>query len=471
MPFCPPYGAAPAAAGGEALRFPLIFNTTLFYMKHTHSLLVTALLLCATAAWGQSYSGMPVAAFQWRCTDGARQLNFNPAATGTRAFDGVPYAGEYTLVVVYRPLAEGEATVWRLSYGDSVVHALTTERIVCDSTGIRYSQFSDGRPVIHTLRQSAPALDSASVRLELGDSNIMVAEALYFDRRLGNAALRRVQTMLALRYGVTLGPVDYLAGDGSRIWCHRRDSALFHHRITGVGRDTVSGLLQLSGHSEMDGGIVTVATDSLEHGTFLLFGDNDATLTFDPADGWLTGSGCEQLARLWRIQATNAEGMLYTLTFDTRSLPLPTDSLVLLVDGEPHLPAAVTPQTVRFDHVFFPTDSILFTLARGPRLWQRAGANAARVNTGNGQTSTSLPGGNTHFSVYPNPTTGSYTLEVSGARQVQVTVYNQQGKEVASYSDSGRDAYRFEGTLPSGNVYYATVTTENGSRTMKLIVK
>ena len=39
------------------------------------------------------------------------------------------------------------------------------------------------------------------------------------------------------------------------------------------------------------------------------------------------------------------------------------------------------------------------------------------------------------------------------------------------YNDSDREKYCFEGSLPSGNSYYATITTENGSQTMKLIVK
>lgn len=77
----------------------------------------------------------------------------------------------------------------------------------------------------------------------------------------------------------------------------------------------------------------------------------------------------------------------------------------------------------------------------------------------------------TQVSLYPNPTNDRFTLDVAGANQVQVTIYNQQGKVMATYSDSERETYRFEGSLPSGNAYYVTVATESGSQTMKLVVK
>ena len=441
-------------------------------MKHNPSLLVAALLLLSATAWGQTRGGMPRAAFEWRCAEGDSHLNFNAAATGERVFDSVPVFGEYTLVAVYQPLTDSESAVWRLDYGDSAAQALTTRRILAGATAIRYGDYADRRPVIHTLRQSAPETDTPAVRLMLGDSNIKVAEVLYYDRRLGAAALRRVQSALALRYGVTLGPVDYLAGDGTRIWCPGRDCALFHHRVTGVGVDTVSGLRQLASRSEMEGGMVTLRADSLAPGTFLVFGDNDAPLAFEAAADLFPGPGCEALARRWRVQATGEMENLYTLTFDTRDLPQPADSLVLLVDYDVYRPAAVTAEGVRFDHVFFPTDSSLFTLGRGAALWQTVGSRGhagGQAAMGDGADGTG--GAETRLSLYPNPTTGSYTLEVTGSERVEVTIHDVRGRVVASFSESGGDSHRFEGSLPSGNAYYATVTTDDGTRTLKLVVK
>ena len=73
--------------------------------------------------------------------------------------------------------------------------------------------------------------------------------------------------------------------------------------------------------------------------------------------------------------------------------------------------------------------------------------------------------------MYPNPTLGQYTIDVLNAKEVTVKIYNTLGSEILSYSDKDKIAYTFSGTLPHGNVYYVTITTEQGSQTMKLIVK
>lgn len=446
-------------------------------MKPIYKLiLTTCLLLPYCVVQGQVGQGAPSPAFHWKCPSADSLLNFHPATVSPLHFDSIPYAEDYTVVVVYKPVADTEATVWQLVFADSIVRGLTTERIVSDSIAIRYAELSDSKPVIHTLRQSAPDISSAKVSLSVGDGNIKVSEVMYFNHRLGNSALRRVQSALAIRYGITLGPVDYIGGNGNRVWQHRRDSAMFHHRITGVGSDTACNLHQLCSRSEMDGPVVTLSADSLPQGAYLLVGDNDAPLTFQLEDG-----DVETLSRQWRMQASGAEGVDFSLSFDTRRIPIPTDSLMLLLDDNVVLPSVATTNEVRFDNLWLPSDTCTFTLARGSILWQLAqsGTKGAKGHGGNGDDNTTKSG-NTHtlthssiqtFSVFPNPTTGHFNIEVSGARQVQVTIYSLQGKVMATYNDSDRDWYCFEGSMPSGNVYYATITTESGSQTMKLVVK
>lgn len=439
-------------------------------MKQLHKLiLATCLLLPYSVVLGQTGQRFPSPAFHWKCPSADSLLNFHPATIAPLHFDSIPYAEDYTIVVVYKPVVDTEAAVWQLVFADSIVRGLTTERIVSDSTSIRYSQQSDSKPVIHTLRQSAPDITSANVRLSVGDGNIKVSEVLYFDHRLGNSALRRVQSALAIRYGITLGPVDYIGGSGNRVWQHRRDSAMFHHRITGVGSDTACNLHQLCSRSEMDGSVVTLSADSLLQGTYLLFGDNDAPMTFRQEDG-----DVETLARQWRMQASDAEDVVFSLSFDTRNIPTPTDSLVLILDDNIVLPSVTATNEVRFNNLWLPSDTCTFTLARGTLLWQLAqsGAKGAQGHGGReygGNEELSIS--NSQFSIFPNPTTGHFNIEVSGARQVQVTIYSLQGKVMATYNDSDRDKYCFEGSLPSGNSYYATIITESGSQTMKLVVK
>ena len=437
-------------------------------MRHLNKLALAAcLLLSYGIALGQTGQGLPSPAFHWKCPSADSALNFHPATTAPLLFDSIPYAEDYTVVVVYKPVVDTEATVWQLVFADSIGRGLTTERILSDSTAIRFAEHTDRKPVIHTLRQSAPDSSSAYASLSVGDGNIKVSEVLYFNHRLGNAVLRRVQSFLAIRYGITLGPVDYIGVNGHRVWQHRLDSAVFHHRITGIGSDT--SLHQLCSRSEMDGSVVTLSADSLPQGAYLLIGDNDAPLTF-----LQEASDIETLARQWRVQSSGTEDVAFSLAFDTRSIPVPTDSLVLLLDGGIILPSVVTANEVRFNNLWLSSDTCTFTLARGALLWQLAqsGSKGAKGHSGKEYDEhEKVSIFNSQFSLYPNPTTGHFNIEVSGARQVQVTIYNLQGKVIATYDDNDHDHYCFEGSLPPGNTYFATIATESGSQTVKLIVK
>lgn len=390
-------------------------------------------------------------------------MNFNPAtivdSSHTLVFDSLPYAKNYTMVVVYKPVVEAETAVWRLDFDSGLVRGLTTEHIISDNVTIRYSDATTENPVINTLRQTAPDSIAPYVRLTLGGDSlsgaVKVAEVLYFDHRLNNSMLRRVQSALAIRYGITLGPVNYMDGEGDVVWRYA-DSGLYHHRVTGIGRDSTYNLHQLQSRSELPGAILTVRAERFSEGDYFVCGDDDAPLSFN------TEGDMEILNRSWRLNCTDIDNNEFHLTFDTRSFASANDSLVLLADGIVYHPDSITVNDVTYNYVMFPSDTCVFTLAKGSVFWQTMKSNGRGNSHGNASVKSY---------VYPNPTTGNYTIEVSGADWVQVSIYNAQGVLMASYSDSEQAQYFFNGTLPSGNSYYATVTTESGTQTMKLIVK
>ena len=443
-------------------------------MKKIYTFLLAALFLLPSPAWGQPQGNQSAAVFHWRCAASGVLLNNNPVATSPLAFDSIPYAKDYTVVVVYKPVADTEAVVWRLLFPDDASRALTTEHIVTDTSRIRYAEHTSGRPLISTLRQSAPDSLAPYVQLVVNpDSLLRVAELLYFDHRLGSAALRRLQSELAIRYGITLGPVDYIDAAGTPVWTYRNNRD-FHHRIAGIAHDTLYGLHQLRSRSEEPGGILTLAADSLRQGEYLLCGDNDGTLAFE-YDGTT-----ELLNRQWKLQGKKMEERLFSVTINTRDLPLPTDSLVLLVCDELYLPAAVSSDGVRYDHVSLPSDTCRLQLARSPLLWQLAQPVATNANP-NSQFSIpnsqfSIPNSqfsipNSQFSIYPNPTTGRYNIEVGATPWVRVVVYNMHGAVQQEHQGSDRNSYRFSGSLPPGNAYFVVITTADASHTFKLVVK
>lgn len=427
-------------------------------------LTITDTAVCQENGASGSSVRAEVPTWQWRCDNGDALLNFNPAriidSAHTLVFDSIPYAKNYTMVVVYKPMVETESTVWRLDFGEEAMRGLTTEHIVSDNVTIRYSDVTAENPVINTLRQTAPDSTAPFVSLTLGGDTlsgaVKVAEVLYFGQRLGNSMLRRVQSALAVRYGITLGPVNYVDGVGDVIWEYA-DSGLYHHRVTGVGKDTTYNVQQLQSRSEVPGAILTVRTDNLPEGDFFVCGDNDAPLAFY-YDGDI-----EMLSRRWRINCTDIENNVFHLTFDTRSFASASDSLVLLIDGFTYLPDSISSNAVTYRHVMFPSNTSIFTLARGSVFWQMAMSNGKGTRYGNDTSVKTY--------VYPNPTTGNYSIEVAGSDWVKVNIYNAQGVLMDSYSGKDKSQYLFNGSLSSGNSYYATVTTEAGTQTMKLIVK
>lgn len=80
-----------------------------------------------------------------------------------------------------------------------------------------------------------------------------VMEAILWDRQLNAGERDRVETYLALKYGVTLGfngtSFNYISpGSGSAIW-NIATNAGYNFDIAGISRSDISGLMQLKSHS------------------------------------------------------------------------------------------------------------------------------------------------------------------------------------------------------------------------------
>ena len=136
-----------------------------------------------------------------------------------------------------------------------------------------------------------------------------------------------------------------------------------------------------------------------------------------------------------------------------------------MVGDEYYYPDSITDGKLYYNNIIFGSDSTFIALARGAFLWNMTNTKSKQSSV----TTNDLAGITTQ--VYPNPSNGRYTIDVNGAEEVTVKIHNTLGKEVMTYYDKEKYHYTFSGTLPNNNVYYVTITTEQGSQTMKLIVK
>ena len=143
-----------------------------------------------------------------------------------------------------------------------------------------------------------------------------IAETIFFNTSLSAAQRQRVDSYLAIKYGVTLDATDndatitegnYIAADGSTVLWNSTANSAYHNDVTGIGRDDASALDQRKSKSvngddpiTIDNGAAFSASKS-----FLLWGNNNgaATLTAN-----YNGGSNNRLARVWKVAETGTMG-------------------------------------------------------------------------------------------------------------------------------------------------------------------
>ncbi|MFC7525540.1 Calx-beta domain-containing protein, partial [Parapedobacter sp. GCM10030251] len=149
-----------------------------------------------------------------------------------------------------------------------------------------------------------------------------ISEVILYNRRLNDDERIRVNSYLALKYGLTLRSAagaltDYIASDGStRMWTASKNSG-YGQRITGVGRDDNGTLFQKQSRSQEVGAVVSITTGTAFYPSnadnpstfsndlsFFTFSDNGQADTYTEA---VTGLGNITLhsARIYKIDRTN----------------------------------------------------------------------------------------------------------------------------------------------------------------------
>src|SRR5258708_18316890 len=150
--------------------------------------------------------------------------------------------------------------------------------------------------------------------------NGQIAEMMVYNNSATMTATDRQKIMsyLAFKYGITLNPMPangYLASDGTPFWGDATNIGYAFH-ITGVGRDSVSGLYQRQSVSA-DTGLVTlalgdpVATSNAANGatigadrSFFVFSDNGGATTYLTGMSSVPGFTI-RMGRIFRVQKTS----------------------------------------------------------------------------------------------------------------------------------------------------------------------
>ncbi|HYG83594.1 MAG TPA: DUF11 domain-containing protein [Verrucomicrobiae bacterium] len=195
----------------------------------------------------------------------------------------------------------------------------------------------------------------------VGDANYsgLMGEFIHYGHALSDAEFNRVNSYVALKYGITLdqtSPQSYVASDGATTFWSATTNNGYNNNITGIGRDDLSALNQKQSKSVNTEGLVTIghgtiAADNISNpnnfaanNSFLMFGDNngdiDWTTSGAPINKQITG-------RTFKVQKTGTVGSTRvqvpddSSTFATKLSP-EVNTIYLLVDTDSDFTSGAT---------------------------------------------------------------------------------------------------------------------------------
>lgn len=176
-----------------------------------------------------------------------------------------------------------------------------------------------GNQVINTLSYPNGYLGGTVFNNSGPSYNGRIGEVVVYDKVLTASEKNRVESYLALKYGITLDqatPANYTASDSTtRMWT-AADNVGYNRHITGIGRDDLDSLHQKQSLS-VDTGIVTIALGAGVAATnaantavvtnnlsFLTFGDNGAAPAYLTLLSGLTDVN-SRMNRVFKVDKTN----------------------------------------------------------------------------------------------------------------------------------------------------------------------
>ncbi len=287
--------------------------------------------------------------------------------------------------------------------------------------------------------------------------NADIAELIFVDNALDASNRNKMESYLALKYGITLDqttPNDYRSSNGSLIFDATVAMNAYRNDIAGIGQDDNSDLNQTQSKSQNDDAIVTIANaSSQDNNDFLMWGNNSGSLS--QVTNNLPAWPVSRLDRTWKVEETNEVGTV-DVSIDISSLGITSTAaarLGLIIDDNTDFTSGATVETgdslvswvVTFNSVNF-SDGDHFTLGIipvniGDKIW-------SDIN-GDGIQSGALEIGISDITIDLYSDDGTSTGVLDGSDTL-----------VASTTTSANGDYDFTG-LDSGD-YIVDITDTNG---------
>ena len=205
-----------------------------------------------------------------------------------------------------------------------------------------------------------------------------IAEVITYKSDLANEEVNKIESYLAIKYGVTLcqqsffgkTPNNYTASNGTVYW-NAADNKGYGHCITGIGRDDSSGLLQKQSFSVHHKALVYLYNDSIkntfpvsntdnrspitENASFLLIGDNGQPTSLTTC---VAGKKYKRMDRIWKVQKTGTG--ISTVTIAVNAADVPAGAKGVLVAANDNFKASGS-----IYHPFLKKGNMLYAYVNG----------------------------------------------------------------------------------------------------------
>lgn len=370
-----------------------------------------------------------------------------------------------TAFQVVVPTAESENAT--MTSGQTLV----TSRRVAEPSSAQYINFSDNIPTniprIISIRRRLTEADTTilTANLPLSENADSICESIIYNRMLSSRERQKVDTYLALKYGVTLDqtiPTSYVSSDGQVVW-DAVANAEFSHHIFGMCNDTISKFYSTKASNAEEKNLVIIKTDSIESMSYVVCGDDNNALKYIRKEGQP-----KRLGRTWKIMTTGNTPRSVTIKFDAERI----EEAFPLEDGEHYWlaindtaykkSADLGSRKAQFGNVPL-RDGMTFTIVAAK------GDEQPEIEETQEDKSSIYA-----VAVTPNPTTDGHVnlrIRLREEAAVKVSLYGLDGHQYATMSSSDSDFYNVTVTLPSVGVWVATVESGDSKQSYKLIRK
>jgi len=396
-------------------------------------------------------------------------------------------AGPLTLFTVYQPDASVEETIIWSFYREEEARIVLTNHRLADLEQASYLHWPDHlhhQPRLFSYLHAgegdkAPGLalghKPAGPDLPVSVGRGAMGEVIAYPGFLDQKGRQRVETYLALKYGLTLGAgQDYRSPAGLKIWDATRDSA-YHHRITGIGSMPAAGWLGMESTSvvALPADQYFLSTlDSLLPDQYLIAGDNNQPLQWKEQDQQAISQ------RQWRIRRSGPEARVAT------QLAIPVRPLLGTL-ADPNRLALLVDRSGKGNYTTQQTDTVwvddidqhgraTFTVPD----WDpdHSGTDQFRLYADTLRMVTVQEAPDWQVSVYPNPVRSGSSVQwlclVPSGKTLEALAFisDTHGRTLATWDLSGQTTYAETWQADVPGVYWLTIQSGDQLTTQKLIV-